>query len=88
MLRALANPVRLRLITALEGGPRCVHELVDELEVSQPLISQHLRVLRGARLLDTERRGREVAYSLADHHVSHIVADALAHVAEPPPDVA
>lgn len=83
LLKALANPLRLRIVRALRDGPRCVHELVDELEVSQPLVSQHLRVLRGARLVATERRGRETAYSLDDHHVLHIVDDALAHVGEP-----
>ena len=62
LLKALANPLRLQIVMALQDGPRCVHELVDELEVSQPLVSQHLRVLRSAHLLRTERRGREIAY--------------------------
>jgi DNA-binding transcriptional ArsR family regulator len=84
LLKALANPLRLRIVVALRDGPRCVHELVDELGVSQPLVSQHLRVLRGAHLLATERRGRETAYSLDDQHVLHIVDDALDHVGERP----
>ena len=82
LLKALANPLRLQIVLALRDGPRCVHELVDELGASQPLVSQHLRVLRGARLLRSERRGREVAYSLEDDHVLHIAADALAHADE------
>jgi DNA-binding transcriptional ArsR family regulator len=45
-------------------------------------VSQHLRVLRSARLVRAERRGREIAYSLADAHVGHIVADAVSHAAE------
>lgn len=82
LLKALANPLRLQIVLALRDGPRCVHELVDELGIPQPLVSQHLRVLRGARLLSAERRGREAAYSLDDHHVLHIVDDALAHAGE------
>ena len=82
LLKALANPLRLQIVMALRDGPRCVHELVDELEVSQPLVSQHLRVLRGAHLLRTERRGREIAYSLDDEHVLHIAADAISHAGE------
>lgn len=82
LLKALANPLRLRIVMALEHGPRCVHELVDELEVAQPLVSQHLRVLRSAHLLKTERRGREIAYSLDDEHVLHIAADAIIHAGE------
>ncbi len=84
LLKALANPLRLQIVMALRDGPRCVHELVDELGVSQPLVSQHLRVLRGARLLRGERRGREIAYSLDDEHVLHIAADALSHAGERP----
>lgn len=82
LLRALASEHRLAIVHQLSTGPRCVHELVDALAVSQSLVSQHLRVLRGARLVRTERRGREVAYSLADEHVAHIVADALTHASE------
>jgi DNA-binding transcriptional ArsR family regulator len=59
-----------------------VHELVERLEMSQPLVSQHLRVLRGARLVGVERHGREAVYSLIDHHVAHIVADAVNHAKE------
>lgn len=82
LLKALANPLRLRIVLALRDGPRCVHELVESLGVTQPLVSQHLRVLRGAHLLSTERRGREIAYSLIDDHVLHIVADAITHAGE------
>ncbi len=82
LLRALASEHRLAIVVELSTGPRCVHELVDALGVSQSLASQHLRVLRGARVVRTQRRGREVAYSLADEHVAHIVADAVTHAAE------
>ncbi|HEY0487792.1 MAG TPA: metalloregulator ArsR/SmtB family transcription factor [Mycobacteriales bacterium] len=82
LLRALAAPLRLAVVAELRHGPRCVHELVDALGVPQPLVSQHLRVLRAARLVHAERRGREIAYSLSDDHVAHIVADAVSHAAE------
>jgi ArsR family transcriptional regulator, zinc-responsive transcriptional repressor len=65
----------------------CVHELTEALEVDQPLVSQHLRVLRGARVVAADRRGREVVYRLEDEHVGHIVADAITHVAEGDPHV-
>lgn len=84
LLKALANEHRVGIVAVLENGPRCVHELVDVLGIDQPLVSQHLRILRSARLLETERRGKEVVYSLADHHVAHIVGDAMTHVQETP----
>lgn len=83
LLRALAAPARLALVDLLADGPRCVHELVDALGISQPLVSQHLQRLRAARLVATERRGREMVYRLADTHVAHVVRDALVHAQEP-----
>lgn len=82
LFRALAAPLRLAIVVELATGPRSVHELVDALGASQPLISQHLRVLRGARLVKAERRQRERVYTMVDEHVGHIVLDALQHVEE------
>lgn len=82
LLRALASPLRIALVTELAAGPRCVHELVDALGAPQPLVSQHLRVLRSAGLVSGQRRGREIAYSLIDEHIAHIVADAVSHAQE------
>lgn len=82
LLRALANPHRVAIVLALAERERCVHELVEELGVSQPLVSQHLRVLKAERLVTGHRRGREVAYELSDDHVAHIVNDAYTHSAE------
>ena len=85
VFRSLASPVRVAIIDRLGHGEACVHELVEELGISQPLASQHLRVLRSANLVTGVRRGREVAYALADEHVAHIVGDALRHAGEVAP---
>ncbi|WP_222719626.1 ArsR/SmtB family transcription factor [Actinokineospora xionganensis] len=82
LLRALAAPVRIAIVLELREADRCVHELVDALNVAQPLISQHLRVLKSAGVVYGERHGREVVYRLVDEHLSHIVVDAVAHVEE------
>jgi len=82
LLRALTAPIRLAVIDLLADHAYCVHELVDAIGVSQPLVSQHLRVLRGAGLVRTRRRGREIVYELTDVHAAHIVRDAVAHAAE------
>jgi DNA-binding transcriptional ArsR family regulator len=82
LLRALAAPVRIAIVLELREADRCVHELVDALSVAQPLISQHLRVLKSAGVVYGERHGREVVYRLVDEHLSHIVVDAVAHVEE------
>lgn len=82
LLRALAHPHRVAIVLELAGGERCVHELVGALGVTQPLVSQHLRILRADRLVVGRRRGREVAYSLGDEHLAHIVGDAVVHASE------
>ena len=83
LLRALAAPIRIAIVVELGAGPRCVHELVAATGATQPLVSQHLRVLRGAGVVQGERRGREIVYSLIDEHVAHIVDDAVVHAREP-----
>jgi len=82
LFRALASPHRVGILVQLVEGPCCVHELADHLGVSQPLVSQHLRVLRASRLVRTRRRGKEVTYSLGDDRVAHIVLDAIAHATD------
>jgi ArsR family transcriptional regulator, zinc-responsive transcriptional repressor len=87
LLKALASVVRLATVLELSEAPRCVHELQTSLEasgraVSQPLLSQHLKVLRDAGLVTSTRRGTEITYQLADAHVGHIVNDAIRHSQE------
>jgi ArsR family transcriptional regulator, zinc-responsive transcriptional repressor len=82
LLRALAAPVRIAIVLQLRESARCVHELVDALAVPQPLVSQHLRILKAAGVVAGERSGREVMYRLVDHHLADIVVAAVTHAAE------
>ena len=69
ILKTLANPRRLEIIHRLAQGPCEVRRLAEDLGASQPNISQHLAVLRSTGLVDAERDGREVRYSLTDPDV-------------------
>ena len=81
-LHALGEPVRLRIAAALLGaGELAVRDLAAVVGISEPAASQHLRVLRGERLVRNRRNGRVVRYSLADAHVREWVELALAHAA-------
>lgn len=65
MFKALSDPVRLRLLSLIashEGGEACVCDLTGPFDVSQPTISHHLKVLRDAGLVGSERRGTWVYY--------------------------
>lgn len=79
VFKALAAPSRLRILLVLSEGPSSVSNLVVETRLSQPLVSQHLKLLRGLHLVGVERSGREAIYALADDHVAHVIHDAIAH---------
>lgn len=67
IFRALGDPVRLRLVSMIgahQGGEVCVCDLTSAFSLTQPTISHHLKVLREAGLIDSERRGTWVYYRL------------------------
>lgn len=79
---AMSTPLRAGIVHRLCQGEQTVGQLVEWTGRSQPLVSQHLRLLRAANLVLTERRGREVVYSLTDEHVAHVLLDAFQHTQE------
>lgn len=82
MFKLLGDPSRLKIVLETMDGPVAVGAIAERLALSPSLVSHHLRLLRGARLVRHERRGREVRYSVHDDHIRHVVADMVAHVAE------
>lgn len=75
LVKVLDSKTRLQILLLLDDAERVVHELVTELEKSQPLISQHLRVLRKAGLVSSSRNGREVRYALARAEVIDVIEE-------------
>jgi ArsR family transcriptional regulator, arsenate/arsenite/antimonite-responsive transcriptional repressor len=63
-LRALADPIRLALVDELAGRSACACDLRERLDLSAPLISHHLKVLREAGLIETRRSGRRLEVEL------------------------
>jgi DNA-binding transcriptional ArsR family regulator len=61
---ALGDPHRRAILTMLGAGPRSVRELADELPISRPAVSWHLRLLKEAGLVAEERRGTRRIYDL------------------------
>src|SRR3954464_141647 len=64
MLQAAADPIRLRMLRQLSLGSVCACDFTADASVSQPTVSHHLRVLREAGWVTTERRGTWIWYSL------------------------
>jgi DNA-binding transcriptional ArsR family regulator len=71
---ALANPVRRELLEVLRDGPQAAGDLANRFALSRPAVSEHLAVLRTARLVTEEARGR--------HRYYHLAAEPLAEVGD------
>jgi ArsR family transcriptional regulator len=69
----LADPVRAQIVRVLARGPACVCHLVQDLDLKQPNVSNHVRQLRHAGLITGENRGRFTFY-----HLNHEMLDAAA----------
>ncbi len=82
MFRLMSDPTRLKIILACLDGPAAVGEMAERLGISASLVSHHLRLLRAARLLQAERRGRQVFYVVGDEHIRSMLSDMVDHVAE------
>lgn len=65
LFHALADPIRVKVVTLLLGGERCVCELMDDLGLAQSRLSWHLKTLSDAGFITGRREGRWIYYSLS-----------------------
>ena len=72
VFKALSSEARIRIIQALKEKPLCVNALARRLGMRQSAVSQHLRVLRSAGLVKSEKRGYWVHYSLDGENFGHL----------------
>ena len=82
MAKALADENRLRILLSLAQGKKSVSGIVEELGISQPLASHHLKELKRALLVTVERSGPFIYYELADRRIVAILADVHGLAAE------
>lgn len=82
-LRALAEPLRWRIVELLADEELCVCHIVEEVGVTQPLVSHHLRILRDAGLVDTERYRYWTYYRLRPEALAPL-RDRLGQLVAPP----
>ena len=80
--RLMSDPTRLKIILACLDAPAAVGEMAERLGISASLVSHHLRLLRAARLLQADRRGRQVFYVVGDEHIRSMLTDMVDHVSE------
>jgi len=72
--RSLADENRLRILLCVNNGKKSVSSIVEELKLSQPLVSHHLKELRRALLVKVERRGPFIYYEISDARIPKILA--------------
>lgn len=71
--KGIGNASRYRIVEALFSGPKTVGELAEKTKQSQPLVSQHLRVLKEVGLVRDERQGQKVLYTLNAEHTIRLL---------------
>ena len=76
--RALAHPVRIRILEILAAGERSVQELQQALHLEQPVVSQQLAVLRGRNIVTARKVGTTVRYAVSDPLITKLLAIARA----------
>ena len=80
--KVMGDSTRIQLLWALEESEMCVGDLAVLLNMTKSAVSHQLKVLRTAKLVRAEKKGKNVNYTLDDHHVKDILEKALGHVCE------
>ncbi len=76
VFHALADPIRLEIIAYLKDGEKCVCEIVPHLNLIQPLVSRHLKILKDVGIVRCRKDGTKRMYSIVNGDIYHVV-DAL-----------
>jgi ArsR family transcriptional regulator, lead/cadmium/zinc/bismuth-responsive transcriptional repressor len=82
--RVLGDPTRVRILDAIADGELCVCDIASLVGMSESAVSHQLRLLRTMRLVRPRRAGRQVFYSVDDHHILELLRLAGTHVQEKP----
>jgi len=87
LFRLMGDVTRLRIVLACLHEAVAVGDIAASLDLSSSLVSHHLRLLKAARIVKSERHGKQMFYSVADHHISGVLKDMLEHIDEPHDDI-
>lgn len=83
LFRLMGDPTRLRIILTCLDEAISAGDIAARVDSSPSLVSHHLRLLKAARVLRAERRGKQIFYSALDEHIRCIIVDMVAHIGEP-----
>ena len=80
--RALSDPSRVRIVSALASGEMCVCNIAAAVGMSDSAVAHQLRALRDSRLVQFEKRGGEAFYSLQSPHIASLFAEGIKHTSD------
>lgn len=80
--KIFGDSTRIRILVALDKESLCVCEIANILSMTDSAVSHQLKLLRQSNLIKSERRGKNIYYSLADSHVRDIIEKAIEHLEE------
>jgi DNA-binding transcriptional ArsR family regulator len=73
VFHALSDPIRLEIVTYLRDGEKCVCEIVPHLNLIQPLVSRHLKILKDAGIVRCRKESTKRMYSIVDSRIFNVV---------------
>ncbi len=77
ILRTIGHPVRLKIVVGLLESECCVKDIWECMELPQPVVSQHLSILKSRGIVSAKREGNRIQYSVKDPFVSKIIKDCI-----------
>jgi ArsR family transcriptional regulator len=82
LFNVMGDETRLRIIEVLLNKKMFVQEICDALEVTQSAVSHQLQILKLNKVVDFQKIGKQICYSLADHHIAVLYDIAKEHILE------
>ena len=73
IFKALSDPVRLEILSFLRDGEKCVCEIIPHVELIQPVVSRHLKILKDSGIVVDRKDGNKRLYSVTDHQIFQII---------------
>jgi DNA-binding transcriptional ArsR family regulator len=73
VFRALSDPIRLEILAYLRDGEKCVCDIVPQLNLIQPLVSRHLKVLKDVGIVRCRKDGTKRMYSIVDNRLFEVI---------------
>lgn len=73
LFKALGHPIRYKIVKFLYNGPKCVCNLNEHIEFSQANLSQHLKILKEAGILSSEKVGMNIHYRISSEEIKNII---------------